>query len=246
MSLQFNDTTTRKGLVQFYEKETGREYGVVSGSATRRLDFAADVNVAHDELMHIASEASGTWRADDSNHTELPIIRFDITSSQRTYILLNDEQGNLILSYDKVLVAGPDGIYRPITPRDPISEMNVSRFVDGQNTQGVPTSYDKLANGIRFDLEPNYSLAGGIEMYITREGYYVTADNATWKPGVPGNLHAWYYIHPAEAYARQTKRKNLGALQMEKARLEQMIKDTFSRRTRDERPRMRPFIQNNR
>ena len=128
MSLQFNDTSTRKGLVQFYEKETGREYGVVSGSTNRLKDFAADTGVALDELFHIGGEASGTWGLDDANHEELPIIRFDIVSGERVYNLLRDEQDNLILDIEKVMISDSNGVYRPATPRDPVQEMNVTRF----------------------------------------------------------------------------------------------------------------------
>lgn len=246
MSIQFNDTDTRKGLVQFYEKETGRDFGVVSGSTSLLKDFCADTAVALDELFHIGGEASGTWRLDDSNHQELPIIRFDLTSGQRTYTLTEDEQGNLILDYMKVLVADQNGYYRKMNPRDPATEDHVDRFVDGQNEQGIPTEYDKLANGIRLNYVPNYTVSGGIEMYIAREPLYFVYTDTTKMAGIPGNLHPWLYIHPAEAYARRKKLKNLRELQIEKARLEAMIRKTFSRRPKDERGGIRPMLQNNR
>lgn len=245
MSIQFNDTDTKKGLVQLYEQETGR-VGAIAGNTERLKDFAADVNIALDELFHIGGEASGTWRLDDANHTELPIIRFNLVSGQRVYNLLNDEQGNLILDFAKVMVADPSGIYRVLTPRDPATEMNVTPFIDGQDVQGTPTAYDKLANGIRFDLVPNYSVTGGIEMYIRREPFYFTHTDTDRKAGIPGNLHPWLYIHPAEAYARRKSLKNHPALEREKARLEGMIRFTFNRRTKDEKAGIRPMYQNNR
>ena len=46
MSIQFNDTTTYKGLVQFFEKEVGFNRGDVAGNTDRLKEFTADVYVS--------------------------------------------------------------------------------------------------------------------------------------------------------------------------------------------------------
>jgi hypothetical protein len=244
MSIPFNDTETRKGLVQFYEKETERDFGEVSGNVNRLKDFTADANLALDDLFTIGFQESGTWQLDDSGHEEFPIIRADIVSGQQNYTFLKDEQGNFMLDFYKVIVVGPDGEKKVLTPRDVQSQVNVNRFIN--SVPGVPTEYDKTGNGVFFDNIPNYDLTNGIEIYINREPlYFEYTDGSDVYAGIPGNMHAYLFIHPAEAYAGRKGLKNYNTLARKKAELEQKIAASFAERPRDERPRLKPLQQDN-
>lgn len=250
MSIQFNDTTTSKGLVQFYETECGFNPGDISGNTAKLKQFTAYANLAHDELLTIGFKATGTWQIDDSNHGDMPFIKTNLVSGQKNYSFLTDEQGNLILDIHKVTIADSTGYFREMTPVDIQTRNNpnneVENFINQQSLSGVPTMYDKTGNAITLDITPNYSYTNGLRVYINREGSYRTYSDTTQMYGVPANLHAWYYLKPAFEYisingTTDAYNKILRKVQV----MEKKIEETFSKRQRDFRGGLRTVRQNN-
>lgn len=215
MSIQFNDTTNYKGLVQLYEKEIAAPRGFISGNEDRLKEFTAEVNIAVDDFFSIAIPASGKWQLDDSNHTtKFPIIKTNIVSGTRDYSWTVDELSNLVLDIYKVAIlkSSTATIPQEINPID-INDAEWTAQLLDEVTTGIPSGYDKLANAIRFDVIPNYSATNGLLMYINREGSYFTYQDTTKKPGVPGLLHPYFYLKPARNYARQNTSEKLPRLE---------------------------------
>lgn len=248
MSLQFNDVTTRKGIVQIYEKEIGATFGYISGNEERLKDFTADCNLAIDDYIAIAIKGSGTWQVDDTNHQNYPIITTNLVSGQRDYTFLVDENGNSILDIYKVVVKDSTGIYKELSTVDQqsadSSDLNVDSFIDGQNKTGVPTRYDKTANGIFLDLIPNYDSENGLKVFINREGSYFTYSDTIKKPGFPGLHHKYFALKPALDYARRNNLTSLPRIENDVAILERKIEDYFSERVKDERRGISVNIEN--
>lgn len=238
MSLQFNDTTTLKGLVQVYEEECGLQLGTVANDATKLKKFTAQANIAFDDFLEIAFQAAGTWNWDDSNHEDYPVITTNLIQGQRTYAFLTDENGNIILDVYKVFVKDSNGVKHEIRARDIQSQRDTTQFTDGQNLTGQATEYDKTANGIILNLIPTATIADGLEVWINREPSYFTYQDTTKKPGVPGNLHRWFAVKPAYVYARQKRLAVKKDLEQEVIELEALIRTTFGARARDERKRL--------
>lgn len=237
MSLAFNDTTTKKGLVQFYEHEIGDENGgSVSGNTKRLKQFTADCNLAWDDFMYLAFPASGTWQFDDSNHTDYPVIKTNIVSAQRDYTFTTDEGGNLILDVYKtfILQSATATLYEEIYPIDELNESYNDIVAEG-TTGATPYRYGKMANGIFLDPIPGYSATNGLKVYINREASYFVSTDTTKKPGVPGLLQAWFYLKPALEYARRNNLANERKLKETVLEFEQKIKNHFAWRARDER-----------
>jgi len=257
MSIQFSDTSTYKGLVQLFERETQQGRTAVSGDTDKLKEFTVDVNQTLDEFVELALRSGGTWKFDDSNHTRLPIIYANLVSGQRDYEFTTDQQGNIILDFTRVMVADPSGIYHDVNPKDQQYADNnttqTSSFVDGRNTGGVPTTYDKTQRSIFFDPIPNYNYTNGIKIFINREAYYMTYTNTTEKPGIPGIFHEYLYLKPAYKYARIHGLANLQQLEKIIIDLEGSkrlgivgkIEEYFSSRTWDERPRLRANVESN-
>lgn len=268
--LYFSDTSTKRGIVQEYEKECGFEYGDVSGSTDKLATLVAGVNLALDEFVRLAISSEGTWQFDDSNQTDYPIITTNLVSGQRDYTFITDQLGNLILDIYQVDVANSTGLFNTIQPVD-VSHRTQSpqdtygaasgllytgsldNFTNGQNATGTPNKYDKLANGIFLDPIPNYNYTNGLKVYVNREGSYFTASDTTKKPGVPGPFHRYFVLKPALDYARRNNTSNYQTLQAELIKMEGdeergivgSIQRYFSRRTQDERPRLTPAHQDN-
>lgn len=238
MSLAFSDTSTLKGLVQIYERELGFNQADVSGNTTRLKQFTADANLAYDDFVQMAIQSDGTWQWDDSNQTDYPIISTNLVSGQRDYTFTTDGSGNLILDIFRVFVASSGGVFSEIFPVDVQSEQDISSFTDGQNHGGTPTRYDKTANGFFLDPIPNYSYSSGLKVYINREPSYFVYTDTTKKPGVPGIFHKYFALRPAQDFARRNNLAILPRLEVEVFKMEENIKDYFSSRTKDERPRL--------
>lgn len=234
LSIQFNDTNNRKGLVQLFEKEIGANYGDISGNTNKLKEFTADVNIAFDEYVALAIRSSGTWQFDDSNHTDYPIITTNLVSGQRDYTFVTDEGGNIILDIYSVFRKDQNGIYGKIEAVDQQSDDYVSGFWDGQNLTGTPERYDKTANGIFLDAVPSYNSTNGLKVYINREASYFTSTDTTKKPGVTGLHHKWFFLRPALDYARRYLSNDAYTkIQNEVTKLEAEIKASFSLRQKD-------------
>jgi hypothetical protein len=250
LSLQFNDTTTYRGIVQQYEDECGYNRGDVSGNTELLKSFTANCNLALDDFFSIAIQASGSWGLDDSNHTKYAVMQFNLVSGQRDYSFTTDEQSNLILDIYRVLVATPGGVFYDIDPVDQQqADNNNSKtisFLDGQNLTGTPTRYDKTANGFFLDPIPNYNYTNGVKVLYNREASYFAYTDTTKKPGVPGLLHRYFAIKPAMDYARRNNKSNYVALVNEVTKLELMIVDNFASRQKDVTSRMNPNVESTR
>jgi hypothetical protein len=242
MSLQFSNTTTKRGLVQFYEKEIGANYGDVSGNSDRLLEFTARVCTALDEYLLLWAKNASTWQADDINHTDFQIITANIVSGQRDYTFTTDENNNRIVDVSKVLIL-PSATATNYEEIMPVDELNthISDILVNTN-QGVPTQYGKIGNAVLLDSIPNYNATNGIKMVVNREGSYPTSADTTKVIGVPVH-HEYFYLKPAYEHARIYGLANLGELEKavidlegsERLRVTGKIADFFSHREKDVR-----------
>jgi len=245
MSLQVNNTVTKRALVQLFEKEVGFNYGDVSGNSEKLSEFIAQVCLALDNYLLIWAKNSGTWQGDDMNHTDFQIITTSIISGQRDYSFTSDANSNRIIDVSKVLIL-PSATATQYVEISPVDELKVSvtDILTSSNT-GTPTQYGKLSNSVLLDSIPNYSVSAGIKMVVNREGSYPTTASTTTVIGVPV-YHEYFYKKPAYEYAKIHNLTNLRELEKDVIDLEGSerlgitgkIADFFSLRERDVRKRM--------
>lgn len=246
MSRVYSDLNNNSGIVQKYEDACKYKRGYVSGNTERLKDFTSDTRSAFDRFLSLAFEYDGRWQYDDSNHEKYAEIEIDLVSGTRDYTFLTDEQGNVILNIHKVLVKTRDGVYVELDTADKYSDNATTSapFLDGQNVAGQPTRYDRTANGIIFDYVPDYSWrvgtegARGIKVLIDREASYFVYNDTTKKPGVPGIFHDYFWAYPAMEKASIDGSSNYNGLVNIVSRLEDGIKQHFSRRGEDDRKKI--------
>ncbi len=241
LSIQFNNTTTKAGIVQLIERNLGFDDAQISGDATLLAQFTGDVNLALDKALSLIFEVGGTWQYDDSNHTDYPIITTNIVQGQRDYSFSVDGSSNLILEIYKVMVADSTGIYHEIWPVDVEQSRAPVNYDSGQNIQGTPITYDKLGNGIFLDPPANYNYTNGLKVYISREGSYFTTSDTTKKPGIAGLFHEYLAIRPSYTYAFRKSLPQAVALEKEMLKMEAAMMDYYKSRTKDEQKRIRPI-----
>lgn len=236
MSLQFNNTTTKGGILQRIERLCKLGDGYITGNATRLKEWTADVNLAWDKTLAMIFKASGRWQFDDSNHTDYPFITTNLVASQRDYTFTTDEQGNLILDIYKVMIKDENGVYFELYPVDQQSDEYMDGFWSGQNETGLPSRYDKTANGIFLDCIPSYNSTNGLKVFINREGTYFTTADTTKKPGFAGLFHDYLAIEPSYTYSYTNSLANKADLLNEKLTMESNIKKHYRDRAKDELP----------
>ncbi len=232
MSIPFNVAFT--GLVQQYELEIGANRGDVASNTNLLKEFTAKANSALDDYITLAIQSSGTWKFDDSNHSDFPEIVTNIVATQRNYPFTTDENGNLVLDIFKVYAKETGKAYVELLPVDPDVIGNAPGIIDGLNTTGVPYQYDKTANVIRLDPVPSTSVTSGLKVSINREASYFTYTDTTRKAGVPGTHHKYFYLRPALDYARRNTLTSYIRIDGEILKLEAEIKEYFSKRNKDE------------
>ena len=245
MSLSFSDTTNFKGLVQLFEREIGASRTDVSGNTNRLKEFAADANLALDSYLRMAFPAEGKWKLDDSNHSDYPEITTNLVANQRSYLFTSDENGNLLLDIYKVYVK-VGSAYVEISPVDADKDANVSSFTDGLNTTGTVSRYDKTANAILLDPIPSSNVSSGLKVSINREASYFTYTDTTKKPGFAGIHHSYFFLKPAEDYARRNNLTSYPRIQNDIMKLEREITEFYGHRAKDENQSLYINIENNR
>ena len=244
MSLQYNNTSSPyNGIIQQIEKEIGANRGDISGNTEQLALWTSEVNLVLDEFTAMAIQCSGRWQWDDSNQTGYPIIKGNIVSGQQDYPFTEDGSGNLILDVYKVAIlpSSTATVYQEIFPTDPQSEYETDLLREVGVT-GTPRYYDKTANGLFLDPEPNYSVNNGIKIYINREPSYFTTSHTDRKAGIPGIFHEYLAIKPALKYAGRKSLSNYNDLLRrvtayegdETRGISGKIQDYFNRREKDE------------
>jgi len=248
MSLQFNDTTNYKGIVQLYERELSYEQGTISGDTTKLKQLTADVNIAFDDYMARAQKASGNWKADDLNHTDYAIVLLDIVQGTKQYAFTTDEADSSLIAdiYRVYLKNNTTDGFRMLTPYTIENETEVSTFTNGLNAQGVPTMYAKQKNSILLDLAPNFTLSNALMLYVSREPMYFAYTDTTKKAGVHPFTQEYLYIKPAYDYARRNNLAVLSTLSVELQKCEAKIDDLYSHRDKDQVKRLRIAVENTR
>ena len=197
-------------------------------------DKTIDENLALDFIYATIFSSAGKWQFDDSNHQDFPIITTNLVANQRDYSFVADQQGNLILEIFKVMIKGENGIYYEIKPVDQQSDKGMESFYSGLNATGMPSRYDKTANGIFLDCIPSYNSFGGIKIFISREGSYFLVTDTTKKPGFAGLFHEYLALRPSYQYAYRNSLSNVALLREEMLKMEANIKKHYSDRSKDE------------
>jgi hypothetical protein len=224
----FSDSSLGQGIVQQV-----RSMMRVDANQWPTAKIVASVNNYLDTVTGYAIGADRRFQWDDTNHTKEPIGTTNLVANQSDYSFLTDEQGNSILSINRVEVQDEGGTYRQLLP---IDQVDIHRAIDEeQRTAGLPAYYDKIAdNIIRLYPKPITSVSARLKFYFQRTGSYFVATDTTKSPGVSPLLHRGFVIASAYDGALTLGLSNLNALAVEMQREEAKMKEYFTNRNPDE------------
>jgi len=207
--MQFNNTTTKDGLIQEFEFWTNLGDGTVSGDAVLLPQVTNRFNRSFDRIMPRVLSHDTNQRWDDVNHPTHPIGTADIISGQNDYTFLADSASNSVLNITKILAkssatATDFGIelYKVI----PGSSADVPGVQSGrigtidstEDTRvlspfaadvGSPVKFVEKGNSFFVWPIPNFSSTGGFKIFFERTQSYFLSTDTTKQPGIPAIFH---------------------------------------------------------
>ncbi len=239
--MMFSDTTTKSGILQDCEITLfGDEgYGSITGDTNRLLQFTSRANRALDRLVYLAMTADEKWQFDDNNYTDLAIAVTNIVTTQRDYQFALDH-----LEIEKVLIMRPDGVWITLKPLSDTENQN-TYYENNTGNSGTPSRYEKRGSTIFLDVVPNYSMTNGLKIYFTRGASYFASTDTTKVAGFASPFHKFIPMHMKTGYAidrQMPMAKNLFEMLTTE---EQSIRDFYSNRKKDEKPKLQVIQQNN-
>lgn len=158
-------------------------------------------NLASDMMTGWAIEADDRMEFDDPNWPNQPVLRLNLVSGQRDYLIYKDENDAHVLKVLRVAVKDRNGVFKVIDPTDIRMTTGVNL---AENTQsGTPTKYDKTGVWLNLDPVPDYSSSQGLRVYIQRAAKRFSATDTTKEPGFASSFHFLVPLIGAYIYATE-------------------------------------------
>lgn len=233
-----SESTNKTGLYELFQ-----DLCKVNSSDYSLYKFVRDANNAYANFNLLALISSQKWEHDDTNQTDYPIITVNIVSGQQDYPITFDASSvpNQILDIMRVEMQDSNGNWVLLTTYDQTEEKSAL----SATRSGIPTRYDKLANGIWLDAVPNFSRSNALKIYMGRTPVYFIGDGShnSVIPGIPDVFHPYLAYLPAYLYCIT----NLPALApgylIKVQKMEKDIANFYFWRNRDEKKNMRANVE---
>ncbi|MFA5185358.1 MAG: hypothetical protein WC551_02635 [Patescibacteria group bacterium] len=237
--MQFSDTSTLTGIIQSVEDLTNLGDGAISGNTTQQKKFARHANTASRKIWSWIFETYGGWQYDDSNQTDLPQAATNLVAGTNKYPLPSDA-----LTVQRVEVKDPNGNYVKL---EPIAIENVGDGLENLAAQtGTPTGYRMIGTTVEILPNPSYSSTNGFKVYFDRDIVAFASTDTTKEPGFASPYHNAVAVGAALEWMRVKQPSNpvIIHLKEEWGRYERDIRDFYSKRFAEYRPRLRTQTYN--
>lgn len=246
MSLPFNDTTNKSGILQECESWLfGGDYGAITGNTNRKLTFTRLANLALDETVTEIQSYDQRWQFDDSNYTDYPIGVTNLVAGQQDYVFSVEHVR--VLGVD---VLGADGKYYPLKP---IDIHDVRKYGKGKSltefepTDGKPEYYDLTADAVKLYPAPaaaSVTTASGLKVYYQRAADAFASTDTTKKPGIPSIFHQIIPVKMSRMFAKQNSMtEKARELDEEERRLREKMQQHYSNRHEEKAPRLAANVE---
>lgn len=225
--MQYNDTSTKTGLLQAFEFWTRQSDGSVTGDATQKAIATVRLNAAFEKIMPLLLAFNDQVRWDDLNHTDAPIGYVNIVANQNDYKITEDDNSLDILNITKVRIKTSSSA-TAYTELERISadDPRVAEILSPDTTiTGTPSSFLEMGNTLYLDILPSYAATSGIELFFGREQYYFTTSDTTKEPGIPKPFHELLALYAAFDWNIVNRTADTSLLTVLRERIEKTVKD---------------------
>lgn len=187
----------------------------------------------------IASQSNWEW--DDSNKTDYPIGTTTLVAGQQDYTLPTN-----LLKILRIEVKDVNGNYQKLTQFDEqqINGIGLSTFMD---VDGFPLYYREVANAVELYPAPasgSVTLSAGLKIYYERTQTEFTTADASVSPGLPANFHRILSLGAAYDYAFINMLPKVTNLKVKLDEMRASLKEYFSSRNREVKPKLRGKYRN--
>ncbi|OQA77158.1 MAG: hypothetical protein BWY30_01157 [Tenericutes bacterium ADurb.Bin239] len=236
----YSDTSNLSGILQVIENLCDLGVGYITGDTSRLKSMTATINRISHRVWHLIFLANGNWQYDDGGYTDLPSATTDIILGQRRYALPSEA-----LTVQRVELKDNDGnwsVLKPIT-KELVKGEGLEDFMDDN---GIPMYY-RLVNGV-IELFPpaDYSGTGSLTVYFDRGAVEFQYDDTNVTPGFASPYHEILAVKAAIEWlkVKQPQSPTLPMLIQDDLKLEQSIRQFYSLRFKDYKPRIGRAKQN--
>lgn len=200
-----------------------------------RIINKANYDVTTDILRY-----QSNWEFDDTNETDFPIATTNLVASQKDYSL-----PTTLVKLVRVEVKDAGGNFQKVQQFD---ETQVSQALTEFNkTDGLPLYYREIGNSIELYPSPSASdttLTAGLKCYYQRVIQDFTTSDASVEPGFAKQFHPILSYSAAYEYALINQ---LPVMPVLKAKLDELragLREYYSSRNREVRPKLQAKIRN--
>ncbi len=245
MSIAFNDTTTKNGLIQVCEDEVFGNYGDISSNTDRLYQFTRLINEGLNRVTALLLSVDGRWQFDDTNYTDLPIGKTNLVTT------LGSEQQDYAFAVSHLKILGVEVLDSTgnWVQLDPIDQRDIKSgtITDFMKTAGMPQYYDKVGNSILLYPKPaanQVTSTQGLKVRFQRPPSYFSYDDTIKTPGFNSLYHNLVALIASRDYAMSKTLQNARGLSDRVLLMETALLDTINNRSKDEQIQIRPIIRN--
>jgi len=224
----FSDTSNGVGIVQTIDDLVNTSEASYSIKKKTR-----DINEALNRYWLMAISADGTWKIDDTNLSDQPIVYTDLVSGTGAYSVAVDgtTPANDILEIERVEVKDANGDYIKLKP---LSKAEIIEAIPEYfDTNGTPMYYEKTGKFINLYPKPDYASTDGLLVYGSRTPSYFASTDTTKEAGIPKTFHYYLALRPSWIYATRKGLPQANSLKNELTEMEELIKEFYSKRQED-------------
>lgn len=244
--MQFNETSSRSGLIQEVEDLTGVGATGISGNTILLQTTTRNINQWYLKAVGWILESSHKWQFDDSNYTSLPRAYTTMVAGQLDYTLppavpptglVGGVSTFLRLLKIAVLNSAGDEI---ILRHSDVSEPLLNEMYP---TSGMPEVYTLVGNTIKLFPAPSAALTtlvAGLYAYFERSVDLFTTADTTQEPTLPEPFHRILSLGAAYDYSLSQGGSNLNNLRQEIEILKKELQSFNVSKNRDVKIRLNP------
>lgn len=234
-TLVFSNTTTKLGLIQRCEKYCNLGDQGISANAQRLLEFTGDINEGGSKIWQWIFMASGGWKYDDSNQTDLPQATQNLDSGTGKYTL---PDGALVIN--KIQAKDSAGNWVDLAPYD-LEQLEGVAEEEWQKTNGVPNAYRLLGSTIILKPAPSYDSTGGLKVFFDRGSVAFVSTDTTKTPGFDSLFHDLPAVYASMQWWKVKDPQNgtLAMLRGDWQRGEEDVKEFYSKKWPANQPKVR-------
>jgi len=207
--MQFNDTSTNKGIIQMCEATTNLGLTAISGTPAQLAYFTNLINMWYQVVAQYIWLVNKNWQFDDSNYTtNFPVAYTTVVNNQRDYVLPSS-----LRRVTQVECMDSSGKYFSLIPMSPRDATLLNE--KWQDTAGTPREYYMLGRSIILYPKPDTSVltaVAGLRVSFEKKLDLFATTDTTQEPGFDEEYHPILYYGPCFEWATVNNVTNISQL----------------------------------